>query len=126
MKVMKQSIYVLVCIVSSLLISCGSSDNFGYPSKITFDKKGRETLISGNNGIYHIDIVNYDGEGVSAVIGSEVDTIVVTNDWLSVRWKLFDSKLIVTAQPNATGKKRKLYIRGMVDNFFADIKVVQH
>lgn len=83
-------------------------------------------LFSVHVRTYHIDVVNYDGEGVSAVIGSEVDTIVVTNDWLSVRWKLFDSKLIVTAQPNATGKKRKLYIRGMVDNFFADIKVVQH
>ena len=106
-----------------LIASC-EGDNYGYPSKMTFEREGGTKFCSGTSSFYHVDINNYNGIGA----GSKVDTdsIKVTYDWLTVKGRKFDTQLEVIAAPNPSGKKRTLYVSPWIDNSFADIKVVQY
>ncbi len=116
--------------LSCLLISCWNTDNYGYPSKITFGKEGGNKVCSGTSSCYTVEIYNYNGDGESAsidVIKGENDSVIVTYQWLTVTYKpSAGPQLKITAQPNHTRKERKLYVSGMVDDSFAEIKVVQH
>ena len=116
--------------LSVLLASCGSSDNYGYPSKVTFGKEGGSKICSGTSNCYNVEINDYNGNGKSTSIDAiedENDSVVVTYQWLMVTYKpSAGPHLKITAQPNHTGKERKLYVSGMVDDSFAEIKVVQY
>ncbi len=106
-----------------LIASC-EGDNYGYPSKMTFEREGGTKFCSGTSSFYHVDINNYNGIGA----GSKVDTdsIKVTYDWLTVKGRKFDTQLEVIAAPNPSGKKRSLYVYPMIDNCSAEIKIEQY
>lgn len=124
---MKRKIYFTSVLLSFLLVSCGNTNNYGYPSKIAFDKMGGGKICSGTSSCYSIDINDYQGNGNAILSQGENDTIIATCDWLSVKFrKSTGAQLKMTALPNTTGKKRTLYVTGWVDNSFADIKVIQY
>lgn len=127
--------HLIRCLITSislscLLSSCWNTDNYGYPSKITFGKEGGSKICSGTSSCYTVEIYNYNGDGESAsidVVKGENDSVIVTYQWLTVTYKPSTGpQLKITAQPNHKGKERKLYVSGMVDDSFAEIKVVQH
>lgn len=116
---------VLLCIIAStIILACTSNGNFGYPSKITFPKEGGTKIISGTSSIYNIDITNYNGEGKNEKYHGQ-DTLILTCQWLTIKRKQYDTKFVIIAEPNTTGKKRTLYIAAFVDDEFAEIKVEQ-
>ena len=116
-------ILIALLFIPLLLASC-EGDNYGYPSKMTFEREGGTKFCSGTSSFYHVDINNYNGIGA----GSKVDTdsIKVTYDWLTVKGRKFDTQLEVIAAPNPSGKKRTLYVYGHVNDSFAEIKVEQY
>ncbi|EGN57929.1 hypothetical protein PRBRB14_16690 [Hallella multisaccharivorax DSM 17128] len=123
---MKREIYLISLLLSLLLVACGSTDNYGYPSHITFEKDGGTKVCSGTSGCYQVEIHDYNGDGNTTYSKGENDTIIATYDWLTVKFRLYTEVLKITALPNTTGKKRTLYLSGMVNDFSADIKVTQH
>ena len=113
-----------------LFTSCDLiGDNYGYPSKVTFASGGGIKDVSGEDCFYYVEILNYDGKGVGEGINPEGggnDTLTVSYQWLTIKHRYGSTQLKVIAEPNHTGKRRRLYIHGMVDDHPADIKVVQH
>ena len=105
--------------ILSLFASCGPSDNFGYPSKIVFGREGGTRICSGT-------ITNYKGDGKTSQ-ALTLDSLEVTYDSLTIKSKRPNRmQLEMTAAPNHTGKRRTLYVHGMVNNDAAEIKVVQY
>ena len=109
-----------------LLVACGPTDNYGYPSKINFGKEGGTKICSGKEGFYDITIDDYNGYGETKLSKGENDTIIATYYWLTVKYRRsFNNDMKIIAEPNTTGKKRTLYVYCLVDNNAADIKVTQ-
>ena len=109
-----------------LLVACGPTDNYGYPSKINFGKEGGTKICSGKEGFYDITIDDYNGYGETKLSKGENDTIIATYYWLTVKYKRsFNNDMKIITEPNTTGKKRTLYVYCLVDNNAADIKVTQ-
>ena len=109
-----------------LLVACGPTDNYGYPSKINFGKEGGTKICSGKEGFYDITIDDYNGYGETKLSKGENDTIIATYYWLTVKYKgPCNNEMKIITEPNTTGKKRTLYVNCMVDNSGATIKVIQ-
>ena len=124
---MKRNILIAFLLVPLLLVSCDRENNFGYPSKVTFGREGGTKICSGTEGSVFLEIANYNGDAIGDKGHIKDDSIKVTNDWLTVKCKRgSDRQLIMTAAPNHTGKRRRLYVYGVVDDRFAEIKVVQY
>ncbi len=109
-----------------LLVACGPTDNYGYPSKINFGKEGGTKFCSGKLGISMIYINDYNGNGKAEISIDENDTIIAKYYWLTAKCKrLAGSEIKIMAEPNKTGKKRTLYVYGSIYNDDATIKVTQ-
>lgn len=123
---MKKILIALTCVVL-LFVSCDIYNNYGYPSKVSFDSWGGVKIISGEDGLHTLEIADYNGIIANAPGDSITDSLIVAHEWLTAKTKVFDQNygLTIIAEPNTTGKRRTLYISGMVDNSFAEIKVTQ-
>ena len=122
---MKRKILIAFLFIPFLFASCETDNNYGYPSKITFQKEGGTIFCSGTSGCYSIEIDNYNGNGKGSGV-RDTDSIRVTNNWLTVKCKRYDKQLKLTAVPNPSKKKRTLYVYPMIDDFSAETKVVQY
>ena len=120
---------ILMAVVSIVLLftSCNSFNNYGYPSKVTFDSWGGEKKVYGEDGLYTLDISDFNGVLANAIRDTIADSLIVTYDWLTAKTRVYDFGygLTIIAEPNTTGKKRSLYVSGMVDDSFAEIKITQ-
>ena len=109
-----------------LLVACGRSDNYCFPSKIDFGKEGGTKFCSGRFMMSNVDINDYNGNGKAEVTRDENDTIIAKCYWLTVKFKrLVGPEIKIMAEPNTTGKKRTLYIYGLVCGDDVTIKVTQ-
>lgn len=126
-KTKKRNLWLTALLLPLLLASCIPWDNYGFPGIVKFGKEGGSKVCVGSEGFYHISIHDYDGNGPGTITQGEYDTVIVTYDWLTVKYKypLTVPHFKMTAQPNTTGKKRTLYVSVAVDDFSADIKVTQ-
>ncbi|MCH4017804.1 MAG: hypothetical protein LKK21_10200 [Prevotella sp.] len=122
---MKRKILIAFLFIPFLLASCETDDNYGYPSKITFQKEGGIIFCSGAKSCYLIEIDNYNGNGAGSGI-RDTDSIRVTYDWLTVKCKRYDKQLKMTAVPNPSKKKRTLYVYPAIFDTPAEIKVEQY
>ena len=109
-----------------LLVACGPTDNYGYPSKINFGKEGGAKFCSGRLIVSSISINDYNGNGIAELTKDENDTIIAKYYWLTAKCKrLAGSEIKIMAEPNTTGKKRTLYVSGSIFNDGPTIKVTQ-
>ena len=109
-----------------LLVACGPTDNYGYPSKINFGKEGGTKHCSGRIIVSSISINDYNGNGESEIIIDENDTIIAKYYWLTAKFKrLVGPEIKIIAEPNTTGKKRTLYVYSSIYDDDATIKVTQ-
>ena len=108
------------------LCACDTSDNFGYPSKIAMTHEGCERIVTGEVAFDNIEIANYNGDGSSVSPNPDKsDSLTISYDWLTIKAKNYDRKLLLIAQPNKSGKRRKLYVMGSSGNDLIEIKVEQ-
>ena len=124
--IMKKTLLLTALAVFTFgLVSC-QKDNFGYEKTVHFTAEGGELSIDGNESVNTLEITDYNGKGVE---GHEnyIDEIIAQYEWLTVRKsKITEPKMIFfKAEPNTSGKSRTLYVRGMVRDTHAEIKVVQ-
>ncbi|MGI6222106.1 MAG: hypothetical protein ACOYJG_00685 [Prevotella sp.] len=102
---------LLLLLLTMTLVSCGSSDNYGYPTKVHFDKDGGTQTCTGSESCYAIDINDYNGNGNATITNGENAEGIATYEWLSVKYG-YGNEIEITAQPNNTGKSRTLYVTG--------------
>lgn len=53
---MKKKNYFIPLLFSFLLVSCINSDNYGFPSRVTFNREGGTTICSGTSDCYYVGI----------------------------------------------------------------------
>ena len=115
---MKQ-LFVFICLWA--LVSCVEKPpkgNFGYPEHVTFGPEGGEKSVEGGQRFYGLQIGN-TGE-------SNWDSVaVVSSHWLTVKGQRYSRVLQFVAEPNTTGRERKLYVWVSTGQFDAGIEVKQ-
>lgn len=118
--------FVLLLTLPLLFTGCGETGNYGYPSKVVLTKSGGSKEVKGNDAPYLIEIRDYDGNGeVSKVFGAAGDSMIVSYQWLTIKAKKGEGKLLLIAAPKQSGKSRKLYVHAPITDSEAEIKVVQ-
>lgn len=95
-----------------------TQDQKGYPKRVKIDGAGGTDTIYGNGYFVHLSIGDKG-------CWRDDSTIVVSYDWLTVKHPLGSTMLIITAQPNETNRKRKLWIDGLFGSEYAEIDVIQ-
>lgn len=124
-KLLASSITVALC--SLLFISCITWDNHGFPSTVSFSAEGGRQVFKGD-GEYFIGFSIQNSKGDSYAwtsIVDELDSMVVSYDWLTIKTKTFSSEVEFIAAPNTGKKNRSLYIEGYFGKDNASVKVKQ-
>ena len=122
----KGAFLTLLLTLPLLFTGCGETGNYGYPSKVVLTKSGGSKEVKGNDSPYLIEILDYDGNGeVSKVFGAAGDSMIVSYQWLTIKAKKGEVKLLLIAAPKQSGKSRTLYVHAPVMDTGAEIKVVQ-
>ena len=120
---MKRVIFVATLLLSVFAFSSCEEDKFGYDNKVVFSARGGVEDVDGDDDIYALSIGDYKGNEIQA---SEVlGVMVVKYDWLTASAVKGTEEIRLCAEPNETGKRRKLYVYGMVHNKLIDITVIQ-
>ena len=120
----------ILIVLAAVVCLCGC-EKFFTPDSITMSSSGEtitvETIIFPET----LDILNYNGEGVhSPEYDEENEVYTVTYEWLtaSIAKDSFNGEgweMTLTAEKNATGKRRTLYVGGMHGNLASSMKVTQ-
>ncbi len=109
-------------------VSCEKEKDYGYPSSVEMSANGETIELYGSSEyshITHIEILDYDGNG-NGYDSDEAESFSVTNDWLTVESPRAENKLILSAVPNSSGKKRKLCLYLYFGGNRQEIKVIQN
>ena len=108
---MKKLIYCLMAIVAaSVMISCEKEVDLGYPKTISFTKDGGERVISGTTNFTDAHIHDYKSGEDGEFVSREDDIQYQVYEWLTIEYLTNSTELKIIAEPNASGKSRKLHI----------------
>lgn len=81
-------------------------DNHGFPKEVILLGTGDTKIVAGDKGPLSIHI-----EGAEYEYKQDVDSAILRKDWLTVKFKPYDTRFELIAEPNATGKKREIGLR---------------
>lgn len=116
---------ILLCTFVLLCTSCFEEADFGFPKTIKFSKEGGEKVVAGDVTYTHATIQDYKGNQ-SHLEQGEDDLTYAVYKWLKVEYKdLSNEELKIYAEPNTSGKSRKLYIELYSGPEYQVIKVKQ-
>lgn len=121
---MKRLFLIAALVLMALSFNSCEEDRWGYDNRVVFSAAGGEEEVDGDASIYNLSIGDGEGEERSAVEIAGV--LTVTYDWLTATAVKGSDEIHLVALPNKTGKKRKLFVYGAIDNRFTDITVVQN
>lgn len=109
---MKKLIYCLMAIVAaSVMTSCEKEVDLGYPKTISFTKDGGEKVITGTTNFTDAPhIHDYKSGEDGEFVPREDDIQYQVYEWLSIEYLANSTELKIIAEPNASGKSRKLHI----------------
>lgn len=121
---------MLSMILACLCTYCEPEEDFGFPSKINISGEGETIAIKGSNNLHQvirqIELLDYNGDGNnSGLLTEDKDYIETTTAWLTVRYIFAEYKLVLTASPNKTNKKRILYLYLLSGKSRQEITVIQ-
>ena len=120
---MKRFIFIAALILTVFTFNSCEEDRWGYDNKVVFSADGGTREVDGDVSIYSLSIGNYQGDEQHAV--EILGVMSVTYDWLTATAVKNTEEILLIAEPNKTGKSRKLYVYGAVNNRFIDITVIQ-
>lgn len=121
---MRRFLMVAALVLSAFALNSCEEDRWGFDNRVVFSAAGGEEDVDGDASIYNLSIGDYNGEEKSAVEIAGV--LTVTYDWLTATAVKGSDEIHLVALPNKTGKQRKLYVYGAIDNRSTDITVVQN
>ncbi len=121
---MKRLFLIAALVLMALSFNSCEEDRWGYDNRVVFSAAGGEEEVDGDASIYNLSIGDGEGEERSAVEIAGV--LTVTYDWLTATAVKGSDEIHLVALPNKTGKKRKLFVYGAINNRFTDITVVQN
>jgi len=121
---MRRFLMVAALLLSAFALNSCEEDRWGFDNRVVFSAAGGEEDVDGDASIYNLSIGDYNGEERSAVEIAGV--LTVTYDWLTATAVKGSDEIHLVALPNKTGKQRKLYVYGAIDNRSTDITVVQN
>ena len=125
---MKRIVLLAIAVLSIFGIQSCNKDNFGYEKVVEFTADGGTQTVTGTEPIYELSIANYNGN--EEYDDDELDdnelVMTVKYNWLSAVATRHTKTIVITAEPNTTGKRRVLYVYGDVNNRSASIKVIQN
>ena len=122
-EIMKRLVFVAALLLSVFALSSCEEDQFGWDNKVIFSAEGGMEDVDGDADIYTLSIGSYNGEEKHSVEIAGIMT--VKYDWLTATAVKNTNEIVLTAEPNDTGKERKLYVYGMIRNRVMDITVIQ-
>ena len=121
---MKRLFLIAALLLTALSFNSCEEDRWGYDNKVIFSAAGGEEDIDGEDAIHTLSIGNGQGDEREAVELAGI--LTASYDWLTAIAKKGDNEIQLFAEPNKTGKKRKLYVYGMVGNLVMDVTVIQN
>ncbi|HIS10992.1 MAG TPA: BACON domain-containing protein [Candidatus Avibacteroides excrementipullorum] len=110
----KKLLYYFAVGLMLLCASCGRliDDQMGFPGTVTFSKEGGEKIVKGDReeGPFYFYIEGDDR--VASPLEGVIDGYYVAKyKWLTVKSPMEnEALLIITVEPNASGKSRKLEV----------------
>ena len=108
---MKRFILCLIAIVAaSVMTSCEKEVDLGYPKVVVFTKDGGEKIITGVEPFTDAHIHDYKSGEDGDVLPDAGDTAGEVYKWLKIEYVSHTTELKIIAEPNASGKTRKLHI----------------
>lgn len=108
---MKRFILCLMALLAvSVMTSCEKEADFGYPQSVNFTKDGGEKVITGTTNFTDAHIHDYKSGEDGEFIPREDDIQCQVYEWLSIEYLANSTELKIIAEPNASGKSRKLHI----------------
>jgi len=116
---------------SILVASCNVAHNSGYPHKVHIGSDGGSIVVSGDGSLGgDVSVYEFD-DATEHSTPSRNDTVYqdsfcIRHKWMTVRWAYAAHSFVVEAEPNTTGKSRKMWIRlGLWPDDDADVTVIQ-
>ena len=107
---MKKIFTLLALVVAVVMTSCEKDVDFGYPTSVTFTADGGEKTITGVEPFTDAHIHDYKSGEDGEFIPREDDIQCQVYEWLSIEYLANSTELKIIAEPNASGKSRKLHI----------------
>ena len=100
----------MAIVAASVMISCEKEVDLGYPKTISFTKDGGERVISGTTNFTDAHIHDYKSGEDGEFIPRADDIQYQVYEWLTIEYLANSTELKIIAEPNASGKSRKLHI----------------
>lgn len=127
---MKKFIYLIMLLMGAFSFSsCDKEVEMGFPTSITFSNNGGEEVINASSLNYpiisHANIHNYNN-GDQGKISKIDNTYNSTYEWLKIVYTDNGTDIRAIAEPNTTGKSRKLHIEIYSGNKYQVVKVKQN
>ena len=108
---MKKHIVLLLIFATALIMSsCEKEVDLGYPKTISFTKDGGEKVITGITDFTDAHIHNYKRGEDGEFVPREDEIQCQVYEWLTIEYLTNSTELKIIAEPNASGKSRKLHI----------------
>ena len=107
---MKKIFTLLALVVAVVMTSCEKEVDLGYPTSVTFTADGGEKTITGVEPFTDAHIHDYNSGEDGEFVPREDDIQCQVYEWLSIEYLANSTELKIIAEPNASGKSRKLHI----------------
>ena len=107
---MKRIFTLLALVVAVVMTSCEKEVDFGYPTSVTFTADGGEKTITGVEPFTDAHIHDYKSGEDGEFVPREDDIQCQVYEWLTIEYLANSTELKIIAEPNASGKSRKLHI----------------
>ena len=101
---------LLALVVAVVMTSCEKEVDLGYPTSVTFTADGGEKTITGVEPFTDAHIHDYNSGEDGEFVPREDDIQCQVYEWLSIEYLANSTELKIIAEPNASGKSRKLHI----------------
>ena len=101
---------LMALVVAVVMTSCEKEVDLGYPTSVTFTADGGEKTITGVEPFTDAHIHDYNSGEDGEFVPREDDIQCQVYEWLSIEYLANSTELKIIAEPNASGKSRKLHI----------------
>ena len=107
---MKKLFTLFALVIAVVMTSCEKEVDLGYPTSVTFTADGGEKIVTGVEPFTDAHIHDYKSGEDGEFVPREDDIQCQVYEWLSIEYLANSTELKIIAEPNASGKSRKLHI----------------